>query len=113
MSRTLTYDDLQPVIEQLLENKETDDIEFKSAKGGFPKSFWETYSSFANTNGGTIILGVKEDHGEFSLDGLTKEQVEKFRKDFFNMAHSRQKVNICLLSSDDVQEVEFRGHLLM
>jgi predicted HTH transcriptional regulator len=44
---------------------ETTDWEFKSAQGGFPGSFWETYSAMANTEGGTIILGARERDGTF------------------------------------------------
>ena len=62
--RTYKYEDLQPVFEQLLQDKESDELEFKTAAGGFPKSFWETYSSFANTYGGAIVFGVKEKDGE-------------------------------------------------
>ena len=44
-----------------LQLKENSEVEYKSAAGGFPKAeFWRSFSALANTNGGTIVLGVKE-----------------------------------------------------
>ena len=109
MKRIYEYEDLQPVLDELLLDKESSDLEFKSAKGGFPHSMWETYSSFANTDGGAIIFGVKENDDQFFLDGLTKEQVRKYKKEFFDGMHNKQIVNIPLLKDNDVQAVEFEG----
>ncbi|MBP5682965.1 MAG: putative DNA binding domain-containing protein [Bacteroidales bacterium] len=107
MKRIYEYEDFRPILEQLLKDKESGDMEFKSAKGGFPHSMWETYSSFANTDGGAIIFGVKEKNNQFYLDGLTKEQAQQYEKDFFNMMHNKQIVNIALLNENDVQTVSF------
>jgi predicted HTH transcriptional regulator len=32
----------------------------KDGKGTLPKDFWETYSAFANSYGGDILLGIRE-----------------------------------------------------
>lgn len=43
-------------IGELLRYGEHITLECKKAENGLPKSVWETYSAFANTNGGIIFL---------------------------------------------------------
>jgi len=104
------YLDISSVVEELMYQKESEEIEFKSAAGGFPGSFWETYSSFANTHGGTIVLGVKEKKGEFFVDTLTDEMVDKYKKEFWSGVNNKDIVNLNLLSNDDVVEGDIDGH---
>lgn len=93
----------------LVRHGESSEVEFKSARGGFPGSFWESYSAFANTNGGTIILGVQEKDKKFLLDGLSEEIAYKYRKTFWDCAHNRGKVSVCLPRESDVNVVEVEG----
>lgn len=83
---------------KLMKEGEGIHFEAKSAKGGFPDSFWDTYSSFANTDGGIIVLGLKENpkNGKLFVEGLPDPA--KIRKDFFNMLNNRQKISINLLT---------------
>ena len=48
---------------------ETDRIEVKTAKGGFPKKCYDTFSSFSNKYGGLIIFGLSEDK-DFATEGV-------------------------------------------
>ena len=93
---------LKKKIDALVSFGESAEIEFKSAKGGFPGSFWESYSAYANTNGGTIVLGVAEKNGQFYFDGLNKDVVTKYKKIFWDCAHNRGKVSACLPRESDV-----------
>ena len=45
------------------------DVEVKSSRGGLPKSLRETLSSFSNTRGGVVVLGLDEARG-FAPVGL-------------------------------------------
>lgn len=66
--------------------------ECKLATGGLPESIWETYSSFANTNGGTILLGIKEYRDSFIIEWLTEKQIVKYQKDFWSTLNDRNKI---------------------
>ena len=101
--------DVKEQILSKLRLKEGAEVEYKSARGGFPQSFWSTFSSFANTDGGTIVLGVKEKNGNFVPDGLTDEQATSYRKKFWDDAHNKACVSIPLLVESDVEEIVTDG----
>ena len=101
--------DFNDYLESLLVQNESDDLEFKSAAGGFPGNFWDTYSAFANTDGGTIVLGVKEKNGKFFLDNLSPEQIEKYRKDFWNNVNNPSTISHNLMRKEDVIVGNYKG----
>lgn len=59
-------------ISKLSEYREDNCLEVKKATKGLSNSIWETYSSFANSEGGLILLGIEEDkkYQLFSLIGI-------------------------------------------
>ncbi|MCB9184701.1 MAG: putative DNA binding domain-containing protein [Flavobacteriales bacterium] len=84
---------------------EGDDWEFKSAKGGVPGSLWSTYSGMANTEGGTIVLGISESDGVVRTDGLPLAHAQHLQKDLWDLLHNKNKVSTNLLMPDDIQVV--------
>ena len=94
------------------EYREDNRLEVKRAKDRLPDSLWETYSSFANTNGGCIILGVKErDDKSWYATGLS--DAPKLKKDFFDTLHNLKKVNAVLISDKDVTDYEVNGDVIL
>lgn len=85
-------------LEMLATYKENSLLEVKSARGGLPNSLWESYSAFANSEGGVIVLGVKENSKDGSLYVEGLDDVRKLLKDFWNMVNNRQKVSCNILT---------------
>lgn len=69
---------------------EWEDFEAKEAKSELPKNIWETVSAFANTSGGWIVLGVKQNGKKFEISGV--DNAEKLEQDFLGTLRS-QKFN--------------------
>jgi len=102
-------DSLFITIENVFPSGECHEIEFKSAQGGFPKEFWKTYSAFANTNTGIILLGIEEKrNGSFIIEGLNNEQIEKYKKHFWDDCNNPNTINRNLLTNNDVKTVEIK-----
>ena len=83
------------------------DVEFKQAsgrdgKGKVPKSFWETYSSMANTSGGYVFFGVKEKK-DLTVDVVGVENVALFKKELWDTLNNPQKVSANILEEKDVE----------
>lgn len=87
--------------------RENNRIEAKKAMGGLPGSIWETYSAFANTLGGVILLGVEE-WPDKTLHAVDLPDPDKLIKEFWNNVNNPNKTSVNLLSSKDVfvQEVD-------
>lgn len=81
--------------------KENNQIEAKKATGGLPESIWETYSAFANTTGGVILLGVEE-YPDKSLHPLNLPDPEWLVMDFWDNIENPSKVSINILKEQDV-----------
>lgn len=96
-------------IRALLDQGEGLKIEIKECDMKLPEDLWETYSAFANTRGGEIVLGVKEHKKRpkaerFEIVGL--RDANKIVTDFFNMVNNPQKVNRSVVPDGNVQIVE-------
>lgn len=110
MREELTLEDLAVMAESV-------DLECKAAqgrdgRGELPQDVWKSYCAMANTDGGTILLGVQEKPvGVFKAVGISN--VERVRKALWDNLHNPQVVNLNLLLESNVQPVVVDGKTLL
>lgn len=93
----------------LREYREDNRIEAKRAQGGLPHSLWETYSAFANTLGGVILLGVAEADDK-SLFSVPLFNPQELMDEFWSMVQDPTVVSANILKPEDVQIFKSDGN---
>lgn len=93
--------------------RENNRIEAKKALGGLPNSIWETYSAFANTLGGIILLGVEELKDK-SLHAVDLSNPTFLIEEFWKIINNPNKVSLNILTEKDVQTENVDGkHIIV
>ncbi|MGL4711621.1 MAG: AlbA family DNA-binding domain-containing protein, partial [Shewanella sp.] len=80
-------------------------------QGQLPEDIWATYSSFANTLGGEIILGVKEERGYFTIEGIPNPQ--PVLQEFWEILDDPNRTSHNILAISDVQLIEIMNKKLI
>ena len=88
--------------------RENGHVEAKQALGGLPESLWESYSAFANADGGVILLGVAEREDK-SLQPLELLDPQWLLDDFWAILRDPAQVSVNLLREEDVQVLREDG----
>ncbi len=97
---------------ELTQLKEGFDLEAKQAtgregRGELPVSFFESYSAMANTDGGVVLLGVKEKGHVFEVIGVP--DVERVHRALWDGLNNRERVSANLLSNASVELLKIEG----
>lgn len=96
----------------LSQYKENIWLEAKKAQGGLPHSIWETYSAFANTCGGVILLGVIEQKDK-SFASVPLRDVQWLMDEFWRSVSDPAVVSANILTQQNVCIEESDGNRIL
>ena len=96
-------------LDKVFSGFENVNLEVKAAQGGIPSSIFETYSSFANTFGGTIILGIGEDIKTKKFVPIGIKEPQKMISDIWNILNNHQTVSSNILLDEQVYPLEYNN----
>ncbi len=92
--------------------RENNRIEAKKALGGLPHSIWETYSAFANTMGGILLLGVEE-YRDHSLHPVDLPDPEGMVQKFWDLLNRPETASVNILTRRHVRIETVEGNRII
>ena len=93
-----------------LKGYEWNDVEFKEARRAVPRNAYETVSAFANTEGGHLVFGVRQNGDEFEVVGVLA--VDKVQGEFLTTLRQPNKISVVLDVKEELHRHE-DGNLLV
>ena len=87
-----------------LNSIEWNDIEFKEAAWAIPRDALSTVSAFANTSGGHLVFGIKEENGTFSVSGVIG--ADKVQNDFLGQVRDQNKISVFLPINGELHSLD-------
>jgi len=81
---------MEKAIREIIKQGEGNKVEFKECQHSLNKDVYESVCAFLNTNGGEILLGVRDDG---TIQGVLPDCVEQIKKDFINNINNSNKLN--------------------
>ncbi len=90
-------------IREILKQGEGLNIEFKEASNSLPRNLFETVCSFLNTDGGIILLGVRDDA---RITGVNPEKIDQLKIDLANLSNNPHKLDVPYLLFPKTFEVD-------
>jgi len=88
--------EIQKLIEEAIKLKtETNNVEFKDARGGLPKSTWKSISSFSHKpGGGIIVFGIVEDKANHKINVVGTDILDSLQEKVSDLVSNEMSFTI-------------------